>query len=168
MNTEFQLKLQAYFDGELSEREARDLEAALAADTEARVLLAELRNTRGALAEFNAGIKLPETREFYWSKIQREIQRQEAVPPFRSPSIPWWRRLLIPSGAFVAVVIVGLVGAHQMGWLGGGAPAPQIETFLADSGAMTYRDDQERMTLVWLSYPGENELADTNGEDTIQ
>ena len=168
MNAEFQLKLQAHFDGELSEREAREIETLLATDAEARALLAELRNTRGALAGFEAELKLPEGREFYWSKIQREISRREPTAVVRPAVLPWWRRYLIPSGAFAAVVIAGLLGAHQMGWLSGGSRSPQIETFLADSGAMTYRDEAERMTVVWLSYPGENDFADVPGEDTLQ
>ena len=168
MNEEFQLKLQAHLDGELSEREGREIETALTTDAEARALLAELRNTRGALAAFEAGVKLPEAREFYWSKIQREILRQEPGEPVRSAPLPAWRRFLIPSGAFAAVAIVALLGAHQMGWLSGGARVPQIETFLAGSGAMTYRDELERTTLVWLSYPGENEFADVDADDTLQ
>jgi anti-sigma factor RsiW len=168
MNADLQLKLQAHFDGELSEREAREVEAALANDAEARALLAELRHTGGALAGFEAGIKLPEAREFYWSKIQREIQRQEQTGPARSAPLSVWRQFLLPAGAFAAVAIAGLLGAHQLGWLSGRARATQIETFLADSGAMTYRDELERTTLVWLSYPGENEFADADAEDTIQ
>jgi len=168
MNAEFQLKLQAHLDGELSAREAREIEAALAADAEARALLAELRNTRGALAGFESEIKLPETREFYWSKIQREIQRQERAQPARPNAWLAWRRFLLPSGAFAALAIAGLFAGHQMGWLRGGARSPQIETFLADSGAMTYRDELERTTLVWFSYPAENEFADSSAEDTIE
>jgi anti-sigma factor RsiW len=168
MNAEFQLKLQAHLDGELSAREAREIEAALAADAEARALLAELRNTHGALAGFESEIKLPETREFYWSKIQREIQRQERAQPARPSAWPTWRRFLVPSGAFAALAIAGLLAGHQMGWLRGGARSPQIETFLADSGAMTYRDELERTTLVWFSYPAENEFADSSAEDTIE
>ncbi len=168
MNAEFQLKLQAHFDGELSGPEAQEVEAALASDVEARALLAELRNTCGALAGFESEIKLPEAREFYWSKIQREIQRQEQGQPVRPTPLPWWRRFLLPSGAFAAVAIAGLLAAHQMGWLSGGDRAPQVEIFLADSGAMTYRDELERTTVVWFSYPGENEFADATADDTIQ
>jgi anti-sigma factor RsiW len=167
MNTEFQLKLQSYFDGELAAREAREVETALAADAEARTLLAELRNTGGALAGYEAEIKLPEAREFYWSKIQREIQRQETAEMARSAPQPWWSRFLIPAGAFAAVAIAGLFGALQLGWFSGGARSPHIETFLADSGAMTYRDEIERTTVVWLSYPVENEFADAAAADTI-
>lgn len=167
MNAEYQLKLQAHHDGELSGREAHEIETALATDPESRALLAELRNTSGALAGFESEIQLPEAREFYWSKIQRKILRQERAEPARSMPLPAWRRFLIPSGAFAAVAIAGLLAAHQMGWLRGGARSLQIETTLADSGAMTYRDEAERMTVVWFSYPGENDFADTDTEDTI-
>jgi anti-sigma factor RsiW len=168
MNAEFQLKLQAHLDGELSEREAREIETVLATDAEARALLVELRNTRVALAAFEAELKLPEERAFFWSKIQREILRQEQAESVRPVRVPAWRRFLIPSGAFAAVAIAALLGAHQMGWLSGGARAPRIETVLADSGAMTYRDEAERTTVVWLSYPVENGFADGLGDDTLQ
>lgn len=168
MNENLQLKLQALLDGELSEREHRELEAALASDPEARALLTELRHTSAALANFEAETRLPASREFYWSRIQREIQRQEKIPNARPAALPAWRRWLLPAGAFAAVVLAGLLAAGQMGWLPAGRHPTQVETFLADSGAMTYRDEVERTTLVWLSYPAENEFADHDSDDTIQ
>ncbi len=166
MNSELELKLQAHLDGELSGREAREIETALAADSEARALLAELRNTRVVLTGFEAELKLPEAREFYWSKIQREILRQERAEPVHAAALPAWRRLLIPSGVFAAAIAV-LLGAYQLGWLRADRRPPQIETFLADSGAMTYRDEVERTTVVWFSYPGGNRFADFGPEDTL-
>jgi len=169
MKEDLQLKLQTYFDGELSEREAREVEALLAADAEGRALLGELRNTRGALSVFEAEVKLPESREFYWSKIRREIERQEKTETARpSPSpLAAWRRFFIPAGAFAAFAIAGLLAAHQLGWIGGASLA-ELETSLADSGAMIYRDQAEQTTLVWLSYPAENEFAETDADSTIQ
>lgn len=160
MNQDFQLKLQAHLDGELTERETREVEAALAGDAEARALLTELRNTAGALAEFEADLKLPETREFFWSKIEREIQRQDKAAASRPPApVPFWRRLLIPAGAFAVLVLVGLMGFKSL-MPANSAQMPTVETFLSDAGAMTYRDETEGMTVVWLSYPAENEFAD--------
>src|SRR5258707_14151177 len=78
MNQELQLKLQAYLDGELPDGEAAEARELIARDGEAQALVAELANTSAALAGHEAEGKLPETREFYWSKIQREIARQEA------------------------------------------------------------------------------------------
>ena len=77
MNEETQLRLQAYLDGELPAGEAREMAGWLERDAEARSLLAELENTRGALAGFDSEINLPDIREFYWSKIEREIRRSE-------------------------------------------------------------------------------------------
>lgn len=158
MNQDFQLKLQAYLDGELSERETRAVEEALAGDADARALLTELRNTSGALADFEASLKLPETREFFWSKVERQIQREESAATSHPAPVSFWRRLLIPTGAFAALVLVGLIGFRSL------TPTnhtgtPAVETFLTDAGAITYRDDVEQMTVVWLSYPAENEFA---------
>lgn len=165
MNADFELKLQSYLDGELSEKEAREVEASLASDAEGRALLAELRNTNSALAGYEAEIKLPESREFYWSKIQREIQRQEKAETARpTVSVPFWRRYLVPVSTFAVLGIAALLTVTEPG---SGAGTPLVETVLADSGAVTYRDDAEKMTLVWLSYPGENEFADVDTEDTI-
>lgn len=158
MNQDFQLKLQAHLDGELTERETREVEAVLAVDAEARALLTELRNTTDALTDFETDLKLPETREFYWSKIQRQLQRQHA-PEERPAPVPFWKRFLIPAGAFAALVLVALFGLRSFG-PSGDAEAAVVETFLTDAGAMTYRDEAEGMTVVWLSYPAENEFAD--------
>jgi len=81
MDDKAQLKLQAYLDGELPEGEARELATGLAQDQEAAALLAELRQTRDAIAGSEQVRALPESREFYWSKIQRAIERAEAPAP---------------------------------------------------------------------------------------
>ena len=168
MNQEQQLKLQAFFDGELSEAEACEVANWIGRDSEASALRTELKNTRQALNGLEEGIKLPETREFYWSKIQREINRlagQEAVRPALSP----FARLLrfaIPVGSFAALVIAGLIAVKNFG-SSASAATPALETAMADPGAFTYRDEREGVTLVWLSY-GENRLANGNGAATIQ
>src|SRR6267378_6728212 len=77
MDYDAQLKLQAYLDGELPEAEAREVANWLARDREAAALHTELRNTRQALVGFEVGVELPESREFFWSKIRREIHRLE-------------------------------------------------------------------------------------------
>ncbi len=151
MNEEQQLKLQAFLDGELPEDEARATAAWVARDPDATALMAELRNTRKALSDFEPAVKLPETREFYWSKIEREIQRLEPVPRVRETVslAGWWRRLLVPAGAIAALVIAGLIAIHQF------EPGVSTDASLTDAGAFTYRDQAEGMTVVWLSYPAE-------------
>src|SRR6266705_1333510 len=113
MKQELQLKLQAYLDGELPDGEARPVAGLLAQDAEARALLAELKNTRAALAGFEADIKLPESREFYWSKIERQSAMIEPERKFASPFASF-RRILAPVCAIAVLVIVGLVAIRQV------------------------------------------------------
>jgi anti-sigma factor RsiW len=168
MDHEAQLKLQAFLDGELPEKEAREVAARLARDSEATALLAEFRNTRQALAGFEPALKLPESREFYWSKIERQIQRLEPAPrAAESPSLFLrLRRLLVPAGAVAALVIAGFF-AIKGGNFGGSLSATEVETALDDTGAFTYTDQAQGMTVVWLSYPAENEFAQTGSADTL-
>jgi anti-sigma factor RsiW len=169
MEYEAQLKLQAFLDGELPEGEASKVTDWVARDREAAALLEELRNTRGALAGFEAGIQLPESREFFWSKVQREIQRLEtpAPKPAPTPLLALLRRLMVPVSALAVVLVAGVVLFRPAGPFGPVHTAG-IETALADAGAFTYRDYSAGTTLVWLSYPADNEVADDGEMGTIE
>jgi anti-sigma factor RsiW len=150
MNLDAQLKLQAYLDGELPERERADVESWLAKDTEAQALLTELRNTSAALAGQEAGIKLPESREFFWSKIQREITRQEqpvARPVVELSWMAWMMQRLAPLGTVTALAALMIL------WLARpGTPAAfgEMEVASDSMGAYTFRDQEARMTVVWF------------------
>lgn len=164
MEYDAQLKLQAYLDGELPETEASDVSKWIARDQDATLLLAELKNTRQALAGGEAPRPLPETREFFWSKIEREINRLEPARPAsaRESFITHWRRLLVPLSAAAALAIIILVTLGPSG----SSLTAESEVASEDSGGMVYRDDSGT-TLVWLSYPAENDVADTDGGNTL-
>ncbi len=154
MDHDAQLKLQAWLDGELSEAESREVADWAARDREAGALAEELRNTSGALAGFEADLRLPETREFFWSKIEREIARQEAPTPARAPRgsyLAGFRRFLVPASAVALLVIAGLMLPRPSGQSAGA----EVEIALADAGAFTYRDYSAGTTLVWFSYPAD-------------
>ena len=163
------MKLQAFLDGELSESEAREVANWVARDKDATALLGELRNTRQALAGFESVMTLPESREFFWSKVQREIDRQESRQPVAEPSRPsllaQWRRFIVSAGAIAAVILVALIA---IGPPGSGSVGTEAESAMADPGAFTYRDYSAQATLVWLSYPAENEIAEGDTADTLQ
>jgi len=164
MDIESQLKLQSFLDGELPESEAREVANWVARDKEATALLAELRNTRQALAGAEPAMTLPESREFFWSKVRREIERQEPRPTTeaRRPSLlAKWRRFIVSAGAAAGVILVALIA------LGPVVPA-ESEASMADPGAFTYRDYDAQATLVWLSYPAENEIAEGDAADILQ
>src|SRR5262245_850599 len=168
MDYEAQLKLQAYLDGELPEKEAREVANWLAKDKEAVALHAELRNTRQALAGFEVGRELPESREFFWSKIEREIQRVEQhAPARRQPSMfANWRGLLRAATGVAVVALVAVVANRELGFVGG--RGPELEAALTDSDTFTYRDYKAGATLVWMSYPADEEVADPEAIGTLQ
>ncbi|MFO1478439.1 MAG: hypothetical protein U1F98_17540 [Verrucomicrobiota bacterium] len=161
MTDEQQLKLQAFLDGELPEAEAAQVASWLARDREAADLHRELRQTRQALKGFETEVRLPESREFYWSKIERAIL-SEAAAPRPAASAGWLtglRRLLVPVSA---VAVMGVLLAVAVGqWRGYGfAAGPDTETALDDSGTFTYQDYAHGTTLVWVSYAGQSEFAE--------
>ena len=161
MKVELQLKLQAYLDGELPPGEAREVADWLARDADARALLGELQNTVGAVAGYETEIILPEAREFYWSKIQREIRRLESSPTVPT-STSWfaaWRRVLVPVASLAVLVLAAVVLAPQLGLRLGSS---ETEFALTDANAFTYRDYNSGTTLVWLPYEAENEFANTD------
>jgi anti-sigma factor RsiW len=157
MNTEQQLKLQAFLDGELPEGEAREILAWTQRDSAAAALLAELRNTRAAMAKAEPHLSLPESREFFWSKIEREIHRLEPGEK-NAPEISFFaalRRLLLPAGALAALAVAGLIlhfhGSKPVADNLADADDTTVETTLASTDATTYRDASEGTTLVWFS-----------------
>jgi anti-sigma factor RsiW len=167
MDYDLELKLQAWLDGELPEAEASEVAKWPARNPEATALLEELRNTREAMAGSEATRPLPESREFFWSKVQREIQRLEtpAAKPASVPLSALLRRFLVPASAIALLVVASVVLTRP-----GPRPAlvTEIETALADSGAFTYRDYSAGTTLVWLSYPADTEAADNDEMGTIE
>ena len=147
-NHDSELKLQAYLDGELPTREAAEVKAWLEGEPDGQALLAELRNTKAAMTEGEAELKLPESREFFWSKVQREIERQEksaAVAPALS-WVSWVRHHLVSVGGAVALTCV--MGIMLLGT--GGGPLSEVEMTSDDMGAYTFRDQQAKMTVVWF------------------
>jgi anti-sigma factor RsiW len=173
MNEDQQLKLQAFLDGELPEREAREILAWTQRDREAAALLAELKNTRQALVKSEPHLSVPESREFFWSKIEREIQRLEpqATAAPRVSIFATLRRLLLPASAVAALVIAGLFAHFNVPKVViesvADADTSSVETTLANSDATTYRDASEGTTLVWFSSAADDGPAQNKGPSAI-
>ena len=163
MDYEAQLKLQAYLDGELPEGEARDLAAGLASNQEAAALLTEMREIRDAVKGSEQVRTLPESREFYWSKIERAIARAEAPAPQAASGFSGWmgalRRFLVPVTGLALLVVAGFIATR-----GTVEPTSSMETAVSDPGALVYRDYSAGATFVWLSYPAEDENAKQDDE----
>ena len=169
MNQDIQLKLQAYLDGELPTGEAKAVADLLAEDSKARGLLTELTNTRNAFAAHEAEIKVPATREFYWSGIRRGIDRHEkpAPAPAEVSIFTSLRRMLVPASGVAAVLLAVMLTGQQF-YSPNNAFREEVETNFEDSGAFTYRDYASGTTLVWMDYPAENEFAQMDLDDILE
>lgn len=147
MNTE--LKLQALLDGELDAREVREVEALLTQDAQSTALMQELKWTKGALVGNDAEMSLPETREFFWSKIERTIafeEKKAAAPAERA----WWLKLLYPATGLAAMVAVMFVVSG-----GRTTDGADSESVTEDVNAVSFRSESEKMSVVYV--------ADENG-----
>jgi anti-sigma factor RsiW len=152
INQDQKLNLQAYLDDELSPGRSREVAAWLEGDSEARQLAAELTEIRTTLQNNELDFKLSESREFYWSKIERAIRQnsRKARPAASLSRFQWWFRLLAPAMGF-SLLLMAAVSLLKLG------PAPsavsylhEIETPLDDISAISFHSQSAGMTVVWV------------------
>jgi anti-sigma factor RsiW len=163
--SDIMLKVQAFVDGELPEAEQAEIAALIARDADVHALVKELKQTRQALAGFEDEVSLPEDPEFHWSRIRRGIEAlppREPEPEQASPA-GLLMRWLLPAGA-VAAVAVALLLTRGPGKVSGEVA---WTAYTDDVSAFTYRDYEQGMTLMWLSYGGDNAVADSGEPATI-
>jgi anti-sigma factor RsiW len=157
MNRDTQLKVQAYLDNELSAGDARSVSKLISSDAEIRDLYTELKNTKDVLADNEPAVSVPDTRDFYWSQIQRRIasaERQPAVAHAR----PWWLRMLAPAAGTVALfaILLSVMNPNTQNAVAptqtqaAVAPLHKVEE-AADVSLFTFRSESEGVTLVWVS-----------------
>lgn len=154
MNTqELTLNLQAYVDGELDAAQRAEVEKCLAKDADARTLVTGLRQLSEILKQGEPVAKVPDTREFYWSQIQRRIQAQEKSQPRSTESVSTalsWLRWLVPAVG-VAVVAVVVTLQHTPG------SAAPTQKGLVENKSQTevpstvFRSESEGVTIHWLN-----------------
>jgi anti-sigma factor RsiW len=147
MKQDLQLKVQAWLDGELPDGEARRIAAWVAGDAEASALAAELGCIKEAMLRNEAPAALGESREFYWSKIERQIQRETSFR--RTEGTSWyarWRRYLAPAVGVAALACFSVIAVKQAG-----TPAyDEISSTIDGMEAVTFHDTSSQATIVWL------------------
>lgn len=162
MNDEHKFKLQAHLDGELSKGESREVANLLNTSADAKAFFTELQFVKNALHGNEPEIKLPESREFYWSKIQKQIERQSQKPA-SAPLFSWWKPIYARfAGGFAAMCALLLVTFISFN---GNQPVAyypaEIEGNGEDMGSITYHSDTERMTVVYLFDREQGEMVDS-------
>jgi anti-sigma factor RsiW len=147
MKQDLQLKVQAWLDGELPDQEARRMGEWIARDAAASALAAELGSVKQAMFRNEAAATTGESREFYWRKIERQIQREAGQS--RSGATPWiarWRRYLAPAAGVAALACVLVMAIRQAG-----PPTfDEISSTIDGMEAVTFHDQSSQMTFVWL------------------
>jgi len=155
MNRELQLKLQAHLDGELPPVELREITELLAHDQEAKALYKELQATRDLVRGNELALKLTESREFYWSKIAREIDRNERAQtaPDRTRDFSWLRRWVLPLGGVAALMVLLAIALQAPSSRSGLrlAEASETETTVDDTSMNSFRSESEGISVVWIN-----------------
>jgi hypothetical protein len=152
-----ELELQSWLDGELSAPKARRVDPKIVGDEQASRLVSELQAIKHALAGNEMARTVPETREFYWSKIEREIRRQTQGPKvIHAPIQPAWRRWLAPAAGFAALACILLLALDPF------APPALDEISSAGEGmeAVSFHDQAAGMTVIWLTDTTEAQTPD--------
>jgi anti-sigma factor RsiW len=162
MNEETQFKLMAFLDGELPKAEEAVIADLLKSDQEAAALVEELTWAKQAIAGNETGVVVPETRDFYWSKITRGIEAGERQSERASrPSDKWWYKLLVPVSGFAALV-VGFAILNQppvQPGVEGPAPTmpvapPELETpqdVAAQASTYEFYAEDQKMSVIWVT-----------------
>ena len=143
MDEKKSLELMALLDGtgEPGRREA--VEAWLRSEPDAEALRQELTWVREALRQHEPTTTVPETREFYWSQIQRRMDQAAASGPRPEPRRRFsdWLSWLVPVAGVAAVTL--LVSLHP--WQGG-----PLNPGLNEATATTYTSEADGVTIHWI------------------
>lgn len=156
MKAEMELQLMAYLDGELTERETRPVSEALAHDPAVRALAAELTTTKQWLAGNEPVVAVPETREFYWSKIERALEQDERTAAPAAGQPPWrhWLKYLVPvAGVALAagLAVVLMQPAPPTADEEAARYLTETENLSEHTTSFAFQSQQENMFVVWIS-----------------
>ena len=156
-----ELRLQAWVDGELDGDPAavREVTARVDRDAGARALAGNLRAFSRQLREAEPAPTVPESRDFFFSKIRRGIEqaeRESHAQPAAATSPLRWLGWLVPVGAAaLAAVLLLQPGSPVPGTLSSAEPAQalidhEVETPSSDVSSLTFYAAKDSMTVVWL------------------
>ena len=109
MKHEDKLRIQAWMDGELAPKEAAQIATLIEENPEALALSEELRVVENALHFGEKPVILDDSRDFYWSQIELQIEAGEPLPePYVSPVTASSNllRWMVPVGSLGAIVIL--------------------------------------------------------------
>ncbi|MSU33261.1 MAG: hypothetical protein EXS25_11540 [Pedosphaera sp.] len=146
--SDLKLELQAYVDGELSPDRRAGVESLIAGDSQAREWVEGLRQISLLVRTNEPDLKVPSSREFYWSQIKRQMDQAQASKEIRpaSAALNWFRWVVPAVGvAAVVVVVVSIRSDRQETLL-----ASNFDSMQTDSSAVVFRSESDGVTIHWI------------------
>jgi anti-sigma factor RsiW len=153
MNTDLEMKVQAWLDGELPETEAREIMRLAETDSTAAALVRELKFTRSWLQGGETLREVPASREFYWAQIERQIQvTGQPTAPERpaTNALGQWLRWLMPA-AIAATLAFFILAPKPAAKFWEASVGAEIESPADDLGTFNFHSDQGHMNVVWVN-----------------
>ena len=150
---EIELKIQALVDGELTEFEARKLRDRIKNDIRLQILHERLTHMKDLISTHEMPRVLPESSDFYWSKIAQEIEvgGSTAQSSAQSLGMKWvFRRLAPVLGIACVALLITLQGPNLPDL---GIVLDHNHELLTDEiDVMTFNSADDSMSVVWIDY----------------
>ena len=164
MKHEDKLRIQAWMDGELAPKEAARIATLIEQNPEALALSEELRVVENALHLGEKPAILDDSRDFYWSQIERQIDAEEPLPePYAAPVFASGNllRWMVPVGSLGAIVLL-MINFGAMNpkvqpsapGIAPEAPAPTAPTGLTESASGLEDESTEPGGMGVINFQG--------------
>ncbi len=147
MKLETMLEIQSSVDGQLDNQRRGAVARLMSSDTEARELHQQLTSVRMALRQHEPAIPVPESREFYWSQIERRLQvgkMASVSAPSHSLAIWRWLAPMVGLSAVVAVIALQPFASSGLHSFQVGPGNPQATT-------VTFSSEADGVTIHWIN-----------------
>jgi negative regulator of sigma E activity len=164
MKHEDKLRIQAWMDSELAPKEAARIATLIEQNPEALALSEELRVVENALHLGEKPAILDDSRDFYWSQIERQIDAEEPLPePYAAPVFASGNllRWMVPVGSLGAIVLLminfGVMNPKVQPSATGiapEAPAPAAPTGLTESASGLEDESTEPGGMGVINFQG--------------
>ena len=150
MNQETCLEIQALVDGELTPSRRGAVDRLLASNQDARVLRDSLATVQTTLVANEPEFAVPETREFYWSQIQRRIAAEQRATQTATPRpspVLGLLRWLVPVAGVGALALALTLPSHRSG----PGTLAAVDNVSASPSSVVYRSDEQGVTVHWIN-----------------
>ena len=150
---EIELKIQALVDGELTKFEAGKLRDRIKNDIRLQILHERLMQMKDLISKHEMPRVLPESSDFYWSKIAQEIEVRGSAAQSSAQSLgmKWVFRRLAPLLGIASVALLITLQGPNLPDLG--IVLDHNHELLTDEiDVMTFNSADDSMSVVWIDY----------------